>query len=67
MNPELLGIIVNSGAVGLLSVVIWQVSVKLDTMMQMNEKLVNRLIDLIDTSKAQIQAMEKTLNTKQDK
>lgn len=47
MSPEMLAAIVQAGAVGILALVLWQVSAKIDTMMQNVQVLMIKLIDLV--------------------
>jgi len=47
MSPELFAAIVQAGAVGILAFVLWQVSMKIDTMMQNVQVLMIKLIDLV--------------------
>jgi len=47
MSPELLAAIVQAGAVGILALVLWQVSAKIDTMMKNVQELMIKLIDLV--------------------
>jgi len=48
MTPDVLQIVDQLGAVGILLLVLWQISVKLDKFIDMTFTLINKLIDKID-------------------
>lgn len=47
MTPEILGAIIQGGAIGLLAFVLWQVSLKIDTAMKNMQELMMRMIDIV--------------------
>jgi len=61
MSAELLPAIIQGGAIGLLVLVLWQVGNKVDKLIDMNDKLVNKLIDLIASMEAEKRAIAKSV------
>lgn len=54
MPADILQIVVQLGAVGILLVVLWQINVKLDKFIDMTFALINKLIDRIDSVDQQL-------------
>jgi len=48
VSAEVLQIVVQLGAVGVLFVVLWQINLKIDKFIDLNFTLINKLIDKMD-------------------
>jgi len=67
MSAELLPAVIQGGAIGLLVLVLWQVGNKVDKLIDMNDKLVNKLIDLIASMEAEKRSITATVQKLNDK